>query len=349
MNKTTRKSQNPRRAKKIIIVLGLVAGVLLLAWLGLGPVRAAYLENYYGQFRLEHQAEHDALDAQFTQKEASVNGIKWHYVDQGPADGPVVLLLHGLPEGWYSWKYVIPLVDPKYRLIVPDMKGYGRSVPADSDYNWHKVAAQTIGLMDYLKVDRFYVVGHDWGTLIGTVLVNDHPKRVLGFVRMEADFVPGGSGSQTQAFVKKPQWLVFQVRQVGTWLMQDAGWFIDNVYKSRMTTPFKQEDRDYFVYEFSRPGVADRLPRYFESGNWDLQSALYDFCKNNYPFPALALQADSDPAQPKSIFANASTECPNVELKWITNAGHFDNLDQPGQVAAAINEFLQSAGSQHQE
>jgi pimeloyl-ACP methyl ester carboxylesterase len=340
------RKNNPKRA--FAIAGGILAAILLII-IGLGPVRAAWLDNYYAKFRVEHQAEHDAVDAQFNQFDVNVNGMAWHYVEQGPKDGPVILFLHGLPEGWSSWKYVIPLINPKYRLIVPDMKGYGRSDKTDNDYNWHTVAAQTVGLMDYLKVDKFYVVGHDWGALIGTILVNDHPQRILGFVRMEADFVPGGTGSQAQTYLKKPQWLLFQFKWIGTWFMQDPGSFIDTVYNGgRMVTTLKKEDRDYFVYEFSRPGVADQLPKYFTLSNWDTQTALTGFCQDKYPFPVLALQADSDPAQPKSIFAGASTQCPNVQLKWVTGASHFDNLDQPAQVAAAINEFLAAAGQTNQ-
>lgn len=331
--------------KKTLTISGVILAAILLAVVLLGPVRAVLLANQYAQFRAEHQAEHEAIDARFSQQDVTVNGLKWHYVDQGPEDGPVVLFLHGLPEGWYSWKDVIPLIKQEYRLILPDMKGYGRSDKTDNDYNWHTVASQTLALMDYLGINKFYVVGHDWGALIGTVLVNDHPDRIMGFVRMEADFVPGAAGGEAQALSKKPQWLLFQQTWVGTWFMQDPGWFIDGVYKTRMTTPFKKQDRDYFIYEFSRPGVAEQLPKYFDHRNWDLDTAIYGFCKNKYPFPVLALQADRDPAQPKAIFASAATVCPNVELKWITNASHFDNLDQPAQVAAAINGFLERTGT----
>jgi pimeloyl-ACP methyl ester carboxylesterase len=344
MNITIPKAAKRTNVKRAWAITGVIAAAILLIILGLGPVRTAVLDDYYAKFRAEHQAEHNAVDAQVSQFDVTVDGLTWHYVEAGPKEGPVVLFMHGLPEGWSSWKYVIPLINPKYRLIVPDMKGYGRSDKTDNDYDWHTVASQTLSLMDHLKVNKFYVVGHDWGALISTILVNDHPERILGFVRMEADFVPGAEGSQTQAYIKKPQWLLFQLNWVGTWFMRDPGWFIDMVYKSRMVTPLKKVDRDYFVYEFSRPGVAEQLPKYFELSNWDLKAALNGFCKNKYPFPVLALQADSDPAQPQSIFTESTTECPNVKLKWITNASHFDNLDQPAQVGAAINEFLENAG-----
>jgi pimeloyl-ACP methyl ester carboxylesterase len=116
------------------------------------------------------------------------------------------------------------------------------------------------------------------------------------------------------------------------------------IYPSRMTSPFKQVDRDYLVYEFSRPGVSDQVPNYFLKKNWDLDAAIGKICKNDFPFPVLQLQADSDPAQPKAIFADAATECPKVAIGWVTNASHFSNFDQPEQVADAINRFVSASG-----
>jgi pimeloyl-ACP methyl ester carboxylesterase len=61
---------------------------------------------------------------------------------------------------------------------------------------------------------------------------------------------------------------------------------------------------------------------------------------NTFSFPVLQLQADRDPARPLALFADAATACPNVRLKWVTDANHFDNLDQPQQMATAIDDFL---------
>jgi pimeloyl-ACP methyl ester carboxylesterase len=272
-----------------------------------------------------------------------VNGIQWHYVDEGNPNGTVILFLHGLPEGWYSWSKVLPLIDASYRLIAIDMKGYGRSDRQNSDYNWHTVGSQTLDLLTSLGVDKFFVVGHDWGALIGSVLVSDHPDNILGYVRMEADLIPQESGSMLAAYIQKPQFLLFQSNWIATYMMQDAGWWIDFVYHGRMTTQLQQPDRDYLVYEYSRPGVAEMVPRYFLRRNWDLDTALGKICKNNFPFPVLQLQADSDAMQPPSIFADVATQCPNVQIEWVTNASHFDNFDQPAQVADAINRFVHLA------
>ena len=304
------------------------------------PIRANNLAKKYEQFRTDFQATHDAIDAQFNHQGRVVHGIQWHYVDEGNPNGEVILFLHGLPEGWYSWHYVLPQVDPNYRLIAIDMKGYGRSDLKDGNYNWHVVAGQIVDLMDSLGIKKYYVVSHDWGTIIGSVLVSDHPDRIQGYVRMEADLIQRGKGWKIAAYLQKPQWLFFRINWIATYLMKDAGWFIDKVCGSRMTTPFKKVDRDYLVYEFSRTGVAEMNPKYFLGKNWDLDTAIGKICKNYFPFPVLQLQADSDPAQPPSIFADVATKCPNVRMEWVKGASHFDNFDQPAQVAEAINRFV---------
>jgi pimeloyl-ACP methyl ester carboxylesterase len=316
--------------KFLAIALGCAASLLAaFVWI-YAPIRARNLAAQYEQFRAEHQSEHDAIDAQFNQHDTVVNGLKWHYVEMGNPDGSVILFMHGLPEGWYSWRYVLPLVDQNYRLIAIDMKGYGRSDMQDDNYNWHTVAQQTLDLLDSLGVVKFYVVSHDWGTIIGSVMVGDHPERILGHVNTPPPSV----------YLKKPQWLLFQNNWIASFLYQDAGWLIDTIYPNRMLTQIKQSDRDYLTYEYSRPGVATMNPKYFLTKNWDLYGAIGKICNNNFPFPVMQLQADSDPAQPPSIFADIATECPNVQIEWVTNASHFDNFDQPEQVADAINKFL---------
>ena len=325
-------------------VLIILAGISVLAAvfvLIFAPIRAKKLAAKYKQFRAEFQPTHDAIDANFNQQDRIVNGIQWHYVDEGNPDGQVILFLHGLPEGWYSWSKVLLLVDHNYRLIAIDMKGYGRSDLTDTDYDWHVVAGQIVDLMDSLGIQKFTVVSHDWGTIIGSVLVSDHPQHILGYIRMEADLIQ--KDNKIAGYLQKPQWLIFRNNWIATYMMQDAGWFIDFVYNSRMTTPFQQVDRDYLVYEFSRPGVAEMNPKYFQGKNWDLDTAIGKVCKNNFPFPVLQLQADSDPAQPPAIFADMAIKCPNVQIEWVTNASHFDNFDQPVQVADAINRFVHSS------
>jgi pimeloyl-ACP methyl ester carboxylesterase len=322
-------------------ILGGMLGIIILLIMGVVfiyvPGRTNRLEKRAADFVREFKPQAEEIDAKFHHQDRTVNGIKWHYVDEGSQNGRVILFMHGLPEGWYSWRYVLPLIDPDYRLIAIDMKGYGRSDKTDNNYDWHVVADQTADFIKSLGIKKCFVVSHDWGSLIASIMVGDHPDLILGFVRMQADLI---KQNQMAALIKKPQFILFRSKWFATYMMKDAEEFIDRVYPPRMVTPFKEWDRNYFVYEFYRPGVAKQVPRYFDPDNWDMDGALTKICHGSFPFPVMALQAEKDPPQPVSWFKKIPKECPNIELKWISNASHFSNLDQPEQVAKAINEFV---------
>jgi hypothetical protein len=81
-----------------VLITVSVALVLIFLIILAGPVQSARLARKYARFRAEHQAEHDAIDAQFNHKDVELDGINWHYVDHGPRDGTAILLLHGMPE-----------------------------------------------------------------------------------------------------------------------------------------------------------------------------------------------------------------------------------------------------------
>ncbi|MCD7441429.1 alpha/beta hydrolase [Streptomyces lincolnensis] len=93
-----------------------------------------------------------------------VNGIRLHIAEQG--EGPLVVLLHGFPESWHSWRHQFaPLAAAGFRVVAPDQRGYGRSDrPEDvSAYSILHLVGDVIGLIHALGEERAFVVGHDWG------------------------------------------------------------------------------------------------------------------------------------------------------------------------------------------
>ena len=109
------------------------------------------------------------------------NGITLHAVAAGPEDGPLVLLLHGFPEFWYSWRRQIPaLAAAGFRVLAPDQRGYNLSdKPRDlSAYRLDALAADVLGLIDAAGRERAFVVGHDWGAIVAWWLALVAPQRV---------------------------------------------------------------------------------------------------------------------------------------------------------------------------
>src|SRR5918998_1330612 len=101
-----------------------------------------------------------------THRFVDVHGLRIHLAEAGPVDGPVVLLLHGFPECWYSWRHQLPaLAAAGFRAVAPDQRGYARSDAPEAieDYTILHLVGDAIGVLDAIGADRAVVVGHDWG------------------------------------------------------------------------------------------------------------------------------------------------------------------------------------------
>ncbi|EOA28929.1 hypothetical protein CARUB_v10025176mg [Capsella rubella] len=122
------------------------------------------------------------------------NGVDIHIAIQGPSDGPIVLLLHGFPELWYSWRHQIPgLAARGYRAVAPDLRGYGDSDAPDeiSSYTCFNIVGDMIAVISELTAsedEKVFVVGHDWGALIAWYLCLFRPDKVKGLVNLSVPF-----------------------------------------------------------------------------------------------------------------------------------------------------------------
>jgi pimeloyl-ACP methyl ester carboxylesterase len=124
-----------------------------------------------------------------THRSVHANGIDIHLAEAGA--GPAVLLLHGFPELWYSWRHqVVALADAGYRAIAPDLRGYGRTTApaAVEDYAMVHMVADVVGVLDSLGEDRAVVVGHDWGANIAWACAQLYPDRVAAVAALSVPF-----------------------------------------------------------------------------------------------------------------------------------------------------------------
>ena len=126
-----------------------------------------------------------------THEQVPTNGIELHVAAAGPADGPPVVLCHGFPELWYSWRHQLgALADAGYRAYAPDLRGYGGSShPTEvSDYGSDKLTGDLTGLLDHYGYDRAAFVGHDWGAMVVWELGRLHPARVSSLYNMSVPY-----------------------------------------------------------------------------------------------------------------------------------------------------------------
>ncbi|MEZ4728946.1 MAG: alpha/beta hydrolase [Caldilineaceae bacterium] len=110
-----------------------------------------------------------------------VNGVKLHVVEAGPADGPLVILLHGFPDFWWGWRrQIAPLAAQGFHVIAPDQRGYNRSdkPPGIAAYHLDLLAADVVGLAATYNRSSFCLAGHDWGGLVAWWTAMRHPTRI---------------------------------------------------------------------------------------------------------------------------------------------------------------------------
>ncbi|KAJ4714302.1 Epoxide hydrolase 2 [Melia azedarach] len=126
------------------------------------------------------------------------NGIWMHVAEKGT--GPLVVLLHGFPEFWYSWRHQITfLADNGYHVVAPDLRGCGDSDSPlnSSSYSILHLVGDIVGLLDHFGAQQAFVVGHDWGAVIGWCLSTFRPDRVKGFVSLCVPFYQRDPNNKT--------------------------------------------------------------------------------------------------------------------------------------------------------
>lgn len=111
------------------------------------------------------------------------NGIRQNTIDAG--QGAPVVLLHGFPETNYAWRHQIPVLGERYRLIAPDLRGYGETDKPASGYDKRTMAKDLAALLDELGIGRIALVGHDRGARVATRFAKDYPERVDRLVVMD--------------------------------------------------------------------------------------------------------------------------------------------------------------------
>jgi len=124
------------------------------------------------------------------------NGITMRIAEAGT--GPLVLLAHGWPESWYSWRHQMTmLADAGYHVVAPDMRGYGETdkPAAVDDYDIDHLAGDLVGILDALGEETAILVGHDWGAIVAWSTVLLHPSRFTALIAMSVPY--GGRVAQS--------------------------------------------------------------------------------------------------------------------------------------------------------
>ena len=127
------------------------------------------------------------------------NGIRMHVAEEG--DGPLLVMLHGFPESWFSWRHQFgPFAEAGYRVVAPDLRGYGQTdkpEPLDA-YNIFQLTGDIVGLVSALGEKQAVIIGHDWGAFIAAYLALFRPDMFRALVLLSVPYAPRKAVSPSQ-------------------------------------------------------------------------------------------------------------------------------------------------------
>lgn len=118
----------------------------------------------------------------------NLQNTKLHYIEKGPSNGEVILLLHGFPDCWFSWRYQIPILSTQYRVIALDMKGFNDSDKPILRYVYRPsiICDELKSFLDALQIKTVHIIGHDLGGLVGWFFAFMYPSYVDKIVQIAA-------------------------------------------------------------------------------------------------------------------------------------------------------------------
>jgi pimeloyl-ACP methyl ester carboxylesterase len=126
------------------------------------------------------------VDGPWTHREVTANGARFHLVEAGPEDGPLILLLHGFPEFWWSWRHqLVGLAGAGFRVVAPDLRGYGGSDKPPRGYDQYTLSSDVAGMIRALGAPRAHLVGNDWGGLLAWAVGTLHPSIVASLTILD--------------------------------------------------------------------------------------------------------------------------------------------------------------------
>ena len=274
-----------------------------------------------------------------THRREEVHGIELHWVEAG--EGPLVVLLHGFPELWYSWRRQIPaLVRAGFRVIAPDLRGYNESgKPGGVEaYKMTKIVHDVAALIARSGDVPCDVVAHDWGGVAAWLHAMTHPDQVRRLVVLNSPhpvpFRRELRRSRGQK-VRATYMVLFRIPLLPELFLRFGGlrWMMRSA--SRHFTPevLREYDRSW-----RRPGAIRSMLHYYRAvGRYGKELAAL---VRPIHAPTMLIWGERDPVFVRATTLDFDEYVPNLRVERIAKAGHFVQTDAAERVNELLVEFL---------
>ncbi len=268
-----------------------------------------------------------------THRDVHARGLRFHVAEAGPADAPPVVLLHGWPQHWFMWRHVIPQLATDRRVIAPDLRGLGWSDAPKHGYLKQELADDVLAVLREMGVERFDLIGHDWGAWAGLLMAASAPERVQRYV---ACSIPHPWPPQERPRLRNVLNLWYQVALgspgLGAWLMRNGRFQRQVLTVARVHGDYAPEEMAAFVDVLRQPANASATSQYYRQFLLHELRPLISgaFKEREYTTPTHLLWGRRDQIlQGARATGDHERHAPNTTIEWVDDTGHFLPEERP--------------------
>lgn len=279
-----------------------------------------------------------------TDRTLRVGDLSLRVRDEGPPDGPAVLLLHGFPDSAELWRHQIPaLAAAGFRAVAVDQRGFGASDQPEgaAAYRMPNLVADALGVLDALGIDRAAVVGHDWGAAVAWATAAAAPDRVRRLAALSVGYPAGFWAAPAEQRQRSWYMLLFLLEGTAEEAVRAGGWaFVRGMRR-------QGADVDRVLADLARPGAltaalnwyrANIDPVAFVTGRVPRRPVRSIAC------PTLGVWSDGDTAlTEEQMTASARFVAGPWRYERLAGVGHWIPLAAPDRLNALLLEFLGAA------
>ena len=293
--------------------------------------------------------EHDSPDTTIRHGYAQVGDVRLHYAECGEGER-LVVLLHGFPECWYSWRKQLPVLGERYRVVAPDMRGYNLSdKPARvEDYRMSRLVDDVTGLIRHLGAREAAVVGHDWGGAVAWAVAQHYPDYVWKLASLQVPPPAVWARNLTlKQFMRSWYMLFFQLPKLPEWwIARDDFAALGRAFRAT-SRPGTFMDKDIEVYKAAarEPGALTGAINYYRANFSSFFARRFGGGGIKRPervrVPTLFVYGERDFAiVPETVAGVADyVDAPYTEVRLARN-NHWVQQESPAEVNAALLSFL---------
>jgi pimeloyl-ACP methyl ester carboxylesterase len=272
----------------------------------------------------------------------SARGIELHVAEAGAGED-TVLCLHGWPQHWYEWRYLMPALASRHRVLALDLRGFGWSAAPRGGYEKENLASDVLAVLDQLGLERVKLVGHDWGGWVGFLLCLCEPRRFERFLAL--NIVPPWVNVRNVV----PHLWRFAYQQVVMapllgYRLHRHGEFVRKVLVggSVRKEVWTAETLAAFADNLAEPARARAAVRMYRTFNLREMPAIVRgrYAEAQLRVPTLMLFGEDDFVLRPQMLGGYQRHAAEMRVELVPGCGHFIADERPELVAARAREFL---------